>query len=58
MPGSLPKRFDLIGLGQGLGTGILQRSPRDSKMHPGLRTIGLGDDAGRIKEETSKRKIN
>lgn len=54
MPGSHLKRSDLIGLGQGLGTRILQRSPRDSKMHSGLRPVGLGGGAGRVKEETIK----
>lgn len=52
VPGSHPKGSDLIDLGEGLGTGILQRSSSESNMQPGLRTIGSWDSAEGVKEET------
>lgn len=48
----------MIGLGQGLGTRLLQNSPSDSTMQPGFRTIGVEDGAERVKEEPSRRKRN
>lgn len=51
MPGSHPKRPDLTGLGEGLGTGILQSYPSHSNMEPGLRTNHLWDGTEKVTEK-------